>query len=84
MSLEFSRQKYWSGEPFPPSGDLLNSGIGPEPPALQADALPSEPPGKPSNAIEQEPSNIDGRVVDRVGESLRRKQSGSAAQGKGG
>ena len=46
-SMEFSRQEYWSGLPFPSSGDLPNPGIKPRSPALQADALPSEPPGKP-------------------------------------
>ena len=51
QSMEFSRQEYWSGLPFPPSGDLPNPGIKPRSPALQADALPSEPPGKPRNEI---------------------------------
>ena len=46
-SMEFSRQEYWSGLPFPSPGDLPNPGIEPTPPTLQADALPSEPPGKP-------------------------------------
>ena len=32
--------------PFPPPGDLLNPGIEPGSPALQAESLPSEPPGK--------------------------------------
>ena len=45
-SMEFSRQEYWSGLPFPSPGDLRNPGIEPGSPALQADALPSEPPGK--------------------------------------
>ena len=44
-SVEFSRQEYWSGLPFPSPGDLPNPGIEPGSPALQADALPSEPPG---------------------------------------
>ena len=44
-SMEFSRQEYWSGLPFPSPGDLPNPGIEPRSPALQADALPSEPPG---------------------------------------
>ena len=44
--MEFSRQKYWSGLPFPFPGDLPNPGIEPWPPALQADSLLSEPPGK--------------------------------------
>ena len=47
QSMEFSRQEYWSGLPFPSLGDLPNPGIKPRSPALQADALPSEPPGKP-------------------------------------
>ena len=47
LSMEFSRQQYWNGLPFPPSGDLSNPGIEPQPPALQADSLPSEPPDKP-------------------------------------
>ena len=42
----FSRQEFWSGLPFPSPEDLLNSGIEPRSPALQADPLPSEPPGK--------------------------------------
>ena len=46
-SLELSRQKYWSGLPFPSPGDLPNLGIKPSSPALQADALCYEPPGKP-------------------------------------
>ena len=46
-SMEFSRQEYWSGLPFPSSEDLPDPGIEPRSPKLQADALPSEPPGKP-------------------------------------
>ena len=38
--MEFSRQEYWSGL----RGDLLDPGIEPGSPALQADGLPSEPP----------------------------------------
>ena len=47
----FFRQEYWSGLPFPSPGDLLNPGIEPGSPTLQADALPSEPPGKHDLAI---------------------------------
>ena len=42
--MEFSREGYWSGVPLPSPGDLLDPGIEPRSPALQADALPSEPP----------------------------------------
>ena len=45
-SMEFSRQEYWSGLPFPSPEDLPDPGIEPGSPALQADALPSEPQGK--------------------------------------
>ena len=44
LSMEFFRQEYWSGLPFPSPGDLPNPGVEPGSPALQADALPSEPP----------------------------------------
>ena len=47
QSMEFSRQEYWSGLPFPSPGDLPDPGIKPRSPAFQADALLSEPPGKP-------------------------------------
>ena len=40
QSMEFSRQGYWSGLPFPSSGDPPDPGIKPPSPALQADSLP--------------------------------------------
>ena len=39
MSMEFSRQKYRSGLPFPPPGNLPNPGIEPGSPELQEDSL---------------------------------------------
>ena len=47
--MEFSRSEYWSGQPFPSPGDLLNPGIKPRSPTLQADSLPAESQGKPKN-----------------------------------
>ena len=50
LSLEFSRQEYWSGLPFPSPGDLPVPGIKSvsfASPALQVDSLPLTPPGKP-------------------------------------
>ena len=41
--MEFSRQEYWNGLPFPSPGDLPDPGIEPRSPTLQADSLPSEP-----------------------------------------
>ena len=46
--MEFSRQEYWSGLPFPSPRDLPDPEIEPESPALQADSLPSEQPWKPN------------------------------------
>ena len=46
LSMGFPRQEYWSGLPFLSPGDLLDPGIKPPSPALQADSLLSEPPRK--------------------------------------
>ena len=46
LSMGFSRQEYWSGLPSPSPGDLLDPGIEPGSPALQADSLPTELQGK--------------------------------------
>ena len=43
LYMGFSRQEYWSGLPFPSSGDRPNPGIEPKSPALQADSLTAEP-----------------------------------------
>ena len=51
LSMGFSRQKYWSGLPFPSCRDLPNPGIEPASfmsPALQMDSSPLAPPGKPT------------------------------------
>ena len=48
MSIGFPRQKYWSGLPCLPPGDLPDPGIEHVYPVLQADSLSTEPPGKPS------------------------------------
>ena len=37
LSMEFSRQEYWSRLPFPTPGDLSNPGI--EPASLESPAL---------------------------------------------
>ena len=42
LSMGFSRQEYWSGLPFPSSGDLPDPGVKPGSPALQTDSLPTE------------------------------------------
>ena len=45
LSMEFSRQEYWSGLPFPSLGDPPDTGIKPGSPALKVDSLPSKLPG---------------------------------------
>ena len=48
LSMEFSRQEYWSGFPFTPPGDLPNPGIEPTSPALASRSFTTAPPRKPS------------------------------------
>ena len=50
-SMEFSREEYWSGLPFPSPGDLSSPGTEPWSPALQAGTLPSESPGNVESCI---------------------------------
>ena len=45
--MEFSRQEYWNGLPFPSLGDLPNPGIEPTSPSLADGLFTAEPPGKP-------------------------------------
>ena len=52
LSLEFSRQEYWSGFPFLSPEDLTDSGVKPGSPAFQANSLPPEPPGNPSKNLQ--------------------------------
>ena len=59
LSMEFSRQEYWSRLPFPSPGDLPDPGIEPRSPALQANTLPPELPGMPSIW----PSNFTSRQI---------------------
>ena len=51
QSMEFSRQEYWSGLPFPTPGDLPDPGIEPAflaSPATAGGFINTVPPGKPS------------------------------------
>ncbi|CAI9152054.1 unnamed protein product [Rangifer tarandus platyrhynchus] len=47
LSMEFSRQEYWSGLPFPSPGDLPDPGIEPMSPVLACGFFTTEPPAKP-------------------------------------
>ena len=52
-SMEFSRQEYRIGLPFPSPGDIPKPGIEPRSPTLQADSLQAELSGEPGNIITQ-------------------------------
>ena len=45
LPMEFSRQEYWSGLPFPSTGDLPDPGIKPVSPAWQVNSLSLSHPG---------------------------------------
>ena len=47
LSMEFSRQEYWSVLTFPTPRDLPNPGIEPGSPALAGGFFTTEPPGMP-------------------------------------
>ena len=50
LSMDFSRQEYWSGLPIPPSGDLPNPGTEPAPsvsPLLAGGFFTTELPRRP-------------------------------------
>ena len=46
LSMGFSRQEFWSGQPSPSPGDIPDPRIKAGFPALQTDSLPSKPQGK--------------------------------------
>ena len=47
LSMEFSRQEYWSGLPFPSPGAYPTQGLNPHLLHWQANSWPRVPPGKP-------------------------------------
>ena len=51
LSMGFPRQEYWSGLPFPSSGDLPVPGTEPMSPALAGGFITAEPPGKPDSIV---------------------------------
>ena len=51
LSMEFSRQEYLRGLPFPPPWGLPDPGIEPTSPALAGRFFTTEPPGKPKDQV---------------------------------
>ena len=49
LSMEFFRQEYWNGLPFPPPGNLPDTRLKPTSPALAGGFFTTEPPGKPDH-----------------------------------
>ena len=61
LSMEFSRQEYWSELSFPSPGDLPDPGIEPmslASPALAGRFFTVEPPGKPIDQYQNQASDI--------------------------
>ena len=52
LSMDFSRQEYWSGLPFPSPGELPDPGIEPTSLTLAHRFFITEPPGKPHVKIQ--------------------------------
>ena len=77
---KISKQEYWSGLPFPSSGDLPDPGIKPLSPALAGGFFTREPPGKEapclviSTSLNKYMQN-DGQVSWLEQESLRTESS---------
>ena len=57
-AIEFSRQEFWSGLPFPSPGDLPDPGIEPRSPTMHVNTLPSETPGKDEALKDEANSNM--------------------------
>ena len=51
LFIEFPKQEFSSGFPFPSPGDLPNAGIKPVSPALAGRFFTAEPPGKPRGIL---------------------------------
>ena len=65
LSMEFSRQEYWSGWLFPSPGDLPDPGIEPGSPALTGRFFTTVPPGKLDPTSAPLKTGTDGNSVCR-------------------
>ena len=73
LSMEFSRQEYCSGLPFPSPGDLPNPGIEPGSPALQADAFTACA-TREASKYEMDPCNSSVQMACRFGTRIKQHQ----------
>ena len=81
LSMEFSRQEYWSGFPFPSPGDLPNPGVKPTSSALAGGFFTTEPLSLHSvpatNSLPSYPSNFCKDLVGPVNPFWWNSSSGS-------
>ena len=59
LPMEFSRQEYWSGLPYPTPGNLPDPGIEPVSPAAACRFFTTEPPGVYGSPIHTTMYEID-------------------------
>ena len=69
LSMEFSRQEYWSGLPFPSPGDLPHPGVELASPAMQTDSLPLSHQGSPLRYCAEVKNNDSSLETDKKGTS---------------
>ena len=72
LSMEFSREEYWSRLSFLSPGDLPDPGIEPGPPVLRADSLLFRPPGKPFTGQDIIRSMGQNGLVESIVSGVRR------------
>ena len=72
LFMGFPRQEYWSGLPFPPSGDLPDPGIESSSPASAGIFFTTEPPGKPNSDDTSEELKALRYLLSPLGERLGR------------
>ena len=70
LSMEFPRQEYWSGLPFPSPGNLPKLGIQPVSPSLAGGFFTTEPPEKLSSQCLED---VSGRRERKCGHALGAK-----------
>ena len=76
LSMEFSRQEYWSGLPLPSPGGLLHPGTelaSPASPASAGEVFSAEPPGKAMSITQF--SSVQSLSLSVVSDSLRPHES---------
>ena len=73
LSINFSRQEYWSGFLFSYPGYLLDPGTEPRSTVWQLDSLPIEPPGKPTSKEGKWVSWILDKICNTFGDIISTK-----------